>query len=182
MAFNSRWLLGHVEKLAGTRLDPIVLAGGGANSPIWGQIFADVLERTVPIEAVTDLFAEHPGEFVILPFSRHQISKVRHAALDFEPVIIPAGSYPGQDRDIDFEFAGSHALGGQRRRNEVGLEKFCPVILLHLLELPDHRRRHLSLWVNWTSKMPARAPGTSWLAITPKDPIGTIACFEQRVT
>ena len=51
VAYNSRWLLGHVEKLAGTRLDPIVLAGGGARSPIWGQIFADILDRTIRVAA-----------------------------------------------------------------------------------------------------------------------------------
>ena len=49
VAYNSRWLLGHVEKLADARLDPIVLAGGGARSPIWGQILADVLERTIKV-------------------------------------------------------------------------------------------------------------------------------------
>ncbi|MCP4303683.1 MAG: xylulose kinase [bacterium] len=47
VAFNSRWLLGVVEKFTKTRLDPIVMAGGGALSDIWAQIFADVLGRTV---------------------------------------------------------------------------------------------------------------------------------------
>lgn len=47
VAYNSRWLLGHVEKIAGARLDPIVMAGGGALSSAWGQIFADVLDRTI---------------------------------------------------------------------------------------------------------------------------------------
>jgi len=47
VAYNSRWLLGHVEKIAGARLDPIVMAGGGALSGAWGQIFADVLDRTI---------------------------------------------------------------------------------------------------------------------------------------
>lgn len=47
VAFNSRWLLGVVEKFAKTRLDPIVLAGGGALSDVWAQIFADVLGRTI---------------------------------------------------------------------------------------------------------------------------------------
>lgn len=51
IAYNSRWLLGNVENLAGTQLDPIVLTGGGARSPIWGQIVADVLERTVKVAA-----------------------------------------------------------------------------------------------------------------------------------
>ncbi len=47
VAFNARWLLGYVEKLAGTRLDPIVMAGGGALSDLWAQIFADILGRTI---------------------------------------------------------------------------------------------------------------------------------------
>lgn len=47
VAYNSRWLLGNVEKLAGTRLDPIVMAGGGALSAVWGQIMADVMNRTI---------------------------------------------------------------------------------------------------------------------------------------
>jgi xylulokinase len=47
VAYNSRWLLGYVERLAGHRLDPIVIAGGGARSDLWCQIFADVLGRTI---------------------------------------------------------------------------------------------------------------------------------------
>jgi len=65
-----------------------------------GEFDACTFSGGVPISAVTDLFRENPGQFVILPFSRHQITKVRHAALDFEPVIIPAGTYPHQDADI----------------------------------------------------------------------------------
>lgn len=47
VAYNARWLLGVVEKFAKTRLDPIVMAGGGALSDGWAQIFADVLGRTI---------------------------------------------------------------------------------------------------------------------------------------
>ncbi len=47
VAFNTRWLLGYVEKFAGTRLDPIVMVGGGAQSDLWCRIHADVLGRTV---------------------------------------------------------------------------------------------------------------------------------------
>ncbi len=47
IAYNARWLLKYVEKLAGNRLDPIVMAGGGALSDLWAQIFADVLGRTI---------------------------------------------------------------------------------------------------------------------------------------
>ena len=47
VAYNSRWLLDHVEKFAGSRLDPIVMVGGGARSDLWCQVHADVLDRTI---------------------------------------------------------------------------------------------------------------------------------------
>ena len=47
VAFNSRWLLGYVEKFIKRPLDPINFIGGGANSRVWGQIMADVLNRTI---------------------------------------------------------------------------------------------------------------------------------------
>jgi xylulokinase len=56
VAYNSRWLLGYLEKFIKRRLDPIHFIGGGANSNVWCQIFADVLNRTIkqvkdPIQA-----------------------------------------------------------------------------------------------------------------------------------
>jgi xylulokinase len=47
VAYNNRWALGYVEKFIGRRLDPLNLIGGGAQSEVWCQIFADVLDRTV---------------------------------------------------------------------------------------------------------------------------------------
>ena len=52
VAFNTRWLLGAVERFARHRLEPIRFIGGGACSDTWCQIFADVLGRT--IEQVAD--------------------------------------------------------------------------------------------------------------------------------
>jgi xylulokinase len=56
VAYNSKWLLGYLEKFIKHRLDPIHFIGGGANSNVWCQIFADVLDRTIkqvkdPIQA-----------------------------------------------------------------------------------------------------------------------------------
>ncbi|HME51992.1 MAG TPA: FGGY-family carbohydrate kinase [Candidatus Lokiarchaeia archaeon] len=48
VAYNSRWVLGYLEKfVGGRRLDPIAIIGGGAVSDIWCQIYADVLQRTM---------------------------------------------------------------------------------------------------------------------------------------
>ncbi|MEA2001554.1 MAG: FGGY-family carbohydrate kinase [Actinomycetota bacterium] len=47
VAYNSRWLLGYVEKFTKQRLAPIVMVGGGARSNLWCQIHADVLGRTI---------------------------------------------------------------------------------------------------------------------------------------
>jgi len=56
VAYNSRWLLRYVEKFIRARMDPITMIGGGANSDVWCQIHADVLNRTIrqakdPIQA-----------------------------------------------------------------------------------------------------------------------------------
>jgi xylulokinase len=47
VAFNARWLLQYVEQFIGRRLDPINMIGGGANSNVWCQIHADILNRTM---------------------------------------------------------------------------------------------------------------------------------------
>jgi xylulokinase len=53
VAYNTRWMLGPVEKFLDNHVaDPINMVGGGANSDLWCQIHADVLNRT--IRQVTD--------------------------------------------------------------------------------------------------------------------------------
>jgi xylulokinase len=56
VAFNTRWLLGPVERFIGCKVESLNLAGGGGNSDVWCQIFADVLNVQVrqvqdPIQA-----------------------------------------------------------------------------------------------------------------------------------
>ena len=56
VAYNSRWLLQYLEKFTNRPMDPIRIIGGGANSSVWCQIFADVLNRSIkqvkaPIQA-----------------------------------------------------------------------------------------------------------------------------------
>jgi xylulokinase len=53
VAYNSRWLLGYVEKFTGKPFPALNFIGGGAQSRLWCRIMADVLDR--PIRQV-----EHP--------------------------------------------------------------------------------------------------------------------------
>lgn len=52
VAYNNLWLHEAVEKFVGGRLDNIRIIGGGAQSDLWCQIHADVMDRT--IEQVVD--------------------------------------------------------------------------------------------------------------------------------
>lgn len=47
VAFNARWLLSAVENFSKRRFRTINIIGGGANSDIWCQIHADILNRTI---------------------------------------------------------------------------------------------------------------------------------------
>jgi xylulokinase len=47
VAFNTRWLFELVEKFIKRKMDPVNIIGGGGQSDIWCQIFADVLNRTI---------------------------------------------------------------------------------------------------------------------------------------
>lgn len=52
VACHSRWLHESVERFARRRLAPLRIVGGGAQSDLWCQIHADVLDR--PVERVAD--------------------------------------------------------------------------------------------------------------------------------
>jgi xylulokinase len=47
VAYNSKWLLGYVEKFVKRPLPEIRVIGGGAQSELWCQIMADVLDCTI---------------------------------------------------------------------------------------------------------------------------------------
>jgi xylulokinase len=52
VAFNTRWLLDPVERFLGRKVPSINIVGGGAQSDVWCQIFADVMG--VEIKQVVD--------------------------------------------------------------------------------------------------------------------------------
>ncbi len=47
VAFNARWLLAPVEKFMGRPFEYLNFIGGGANSDVWSQIFADIFNRKI---------------------------------------------------------------------------------------------------------------------------------------
>ena len=47
VAFNTKWLLDPVEKFMGRPFQHLNFIGGGANSDVWSQIIADVLDRKI---------------------------------------------------------------------------------------------------------------------------------------
>lgn len=58
VAYNTRWLLGYVEKFVGRQFPVLNMIGGGALSAIWCQIHADILNRPMrqmkdPLQANT---------------------------------------------------------------------------------------------------------------------------------
>ncbi|MDD5711947.1 MAG: FGGY-family carbohydrate kinase, partial [Smithellaceae bacterium] len=56
VAFNARWILMYVEKFIARKMETVNIIGGGGNSNIWCQIFADIMDRKIgqvkdPIQA-----------------------------------------------------------------------------------------------------------------------------------
>jgi xylulokinase len=60
IAFNTRWLLVPVEKFLGRSVDTIHIVGGGAQSDVWCQIFADVMDREIK-QVADPLYANARG-------------------------------------------------------------------------------------------------------------------------
>ncbi len=78
VAANSAWLFAYVEKFAGRSLSPIRLLGGGAQSTLWCQLYADILGREV--EQVPDpLLAQLRGAALLasVALGRRQLADVR---------------------------------------------------------------------------------------------------------
>jgi xylulokinase len=89
VAYNSRWLLEHVERFVKRPLEQIHMVGGGANSNIWCQIHADVLQRTVkqirdPIQA-TGRGAALLATVAMGYLSLDDIAQQAHIAATYEP-------------------------------------------------------------------------------------------------
>ena len=60
IAFNTRWLLKPVEKFLGRKVKSINIVGGGAQSDVWCQIFADVMDVEIK-QAADPIYATARG-------------------------------------------------------------------------------------------------------------------------
>ena len=73
IAFNTRWLLLPVERFLGRKVPSINIVGGGAQSDVWCQIFADVMK--VEIKQVQDpIYANARGAAWIAAVGLGEIS------------------------------------------------------------------------------------------------------------
>ncbi|MDT7732801.1 MAG: xylulokinase [Mycobacterium sp.] len=83
VAYNARWLHEAVEKFVKQPLDPIRVFGGGAQSDLWCQIHADVMDRTV--ERLADpMHTGLRGAALLAGIALGDVDRAR--ARDFAPV------------------------------------------------------------------------------------------------
>lgn len=80
VALNGRWLLQAVETFAKASLPSVRILGGGAQSDLWCQIYADVLAR--PVERVADpMYAQLRGAAMLALIGMGEASLDEAAAL-----------------------------------------------------------------------------------------------------
>ncbi|MFH1463987.1 MAG: FGGY-family carbohydrate kinase [Pseudomonadota bacterium] len=112
VAYNTRWLLGPLERLVGRRLDPIRVIGGGARSDVWCQILADVLDRPLH-RVVAPRQANARGAALIAAVALGEIAFAEVPALvPVEARFLPAG---GQRALHDERFTVFQALHRENR-------------------------------------------------------------------
>ena len=106
VAYNSRWLLDAYEKFIKRPVPRIRILGGGAQSELWCQIYADVLGR--PVEQVSDpRNAQLRG---VALWARVCLGELR---LEDVPALVPvpAAFEPSADRRAHGDWPGVELLG-----------------------------------------------------------------------
>ncbi len=77
VAFNSRWLLGAVEKFVDRPFSSLAFIGGGANSDVWSQIHADVTGRTIrPVVDPVMANVRGAGLLTLLALGRVEVADI----------------------------------------------------------------------------------------------------------
>jgi xylulokinase len=77
VALNTRWILPPVERFCGRRLEALRVAGGGAQSDNWCQIYADVLDREIlQVEAPIHATARGAAFLALVGLGRMQFDDI----------------------------------------------------------------------------------------------------------
>jgi xylulokinase len=112
VAYNARWLMQAVERYVSQPVPSLRLLGGGAQSDLWCQIYADVLGR--PIERVAEpMFAQLRGVALL---ARHGLGEVPLSeAAALVPVADTFHPQPGSSTVYDPLFTEFTRLFGSLR-------------------------------------------------------------------
>jgi xylulokinase len=112
VAANSAWLFRYVEKFTGQTLSPVRMIGGGAQSSLWCQIFADTLGREVH-QVKDPMFAQLRGMALMA-----SVSLGRRRFEDLKDVVTPVEVFrpSPHDEELYRERAGTLASLYQRDR------------------------------------------------------------------
>jgi xylulokinase len=117
VALNSKWLLRSVDRFVGESLSPIRMIGGGAQSELWCQIYADVFDR--PIDQVPDpMYAQLRGMALMagVALGEHRLDEVADlvpAARRFTPVPENVDQYRARSDELPLLF---RSMRHHRRR------------------------------------------------------------------
>jgi xylulokinase len=112
VAVNGRWMLEAVERLVGIAFPSLRIIGGGAQSSLWCQIYADVFRR--PVEQVEDpMYAQLRGAALIARMAVDGLA-LRDAAT-LVPVARRFTPQPGTQRVYDALSAELRTLRGTLR-------------------------------------------------------------------
>lgn len=106
VAYNDRWLHTSVEKFAKRRLDNIRIIGGGAQSDLWCQIHADVMDRT--IERVAEpWYANLKGAAIFAGLALGELQPAAvHGLVEVDKVFTPDPSTRATYDQLYAEFPG----------------------------------------------------------------------------
>jgi xylulokinase len=121
VALNTRWILAPVERFCGRRLESLRVAGGGAQSDTWCQIYADVLDREIlQVEAPIHATARGAAFLAMVGLGRMNFEDIPQRVpirQRFAPDPQVRATYDGQFRAFVDLHSGTHAI--TRRLNRL---------------------------------------------------------------
>ncbi len=120
VAYNSKWLLTSVESFAKRSLGPVRMVGGGAQSELWCQIYADVFDREM--EQVPDpMYAQLRGMALMagVALGEHRLDEVDRlvpAGRRFSPVPADVSRYQSLAAELPLLYRSMRRHRRRRRR------------------------------------------------------------------